>query len=240
MCGRFKLSASGAKIVQAFRIASHIDLLPRYNIAPGQDIATIRWQPETKERGLVMLRWGLVPAWAKEAKIGYSLINARAETLTEKPSFREAFRKRRCLIPADGFYEWRQVNAKRKQPYAITMKDSCIFAFAGLWEQWQDKVTGEIIESCTVITTAPNEICAPIHDRMPVILAPQNYAAWLGEESATQDQLTSILKPYPADRMTTYPIAPQIGTAKNDSPLLAEPMADQEPPDMNQQRAFIF
>src|SRR5438477_11274422 len=165
-------------------VADPVSAAPRTlaTVAPTQDILAVRFNPETKERALDMLRWGLVPYWAKDIKIGFSLINAKAETVAEKPAFREAFTKRRCIIPADGFYEWKKLDAKTKQPYAIVMKDRSVFGFAGLWERWKDKVSGEIVQSCAIVTTEPNEVCAPIHNRMPVILSPENYARWLGEE----------------------------------------------------------
>ncbi len=172
-----------------------------------------------------MLWWGLVPFWAKETKIGYSLINAKAETVAEKPAFRDAFKSRRCLIAADGFYEWKKIGAKTKQPYAITMKDRGLFGFAGLWERWTDKASGEVVRSCSIITTTPNEVCAPIHDRMPVIVAPEDYGKWLGEESADPLRLPQMLKPYPAERMTCFPVDSRVGNVKNDDAALVEAIA---------------
>jgi len=149
--------------------------LAHYKIAPMQDVLVVRADPGGSGRMLAMLRWGLAPYWATDKKIGYSLINAKAETVAEKPAFREAFAKRRCIIPAEGFYEWKKLDAKTKQPYAIVMRDRSVFGFAGLWERWKDKATGETVQSCTIITTEPNEVRAPIHNRMPVILDPANY-----------------------------------------------------------------
>ena len=172
------------------------------------------------------LRWGLIPFWAKDAKVGYSMINAKAETITEKSSFREPFKSRRCIIPADGFYEWKQTGPKTKQPYAIVMKDRSVFGFAGLWERWKDKASGgELVESCTIVTTEPNAVCAPIHNRMPVILEPEGYATWLGEREASQDELLGLLRPYSAEKMTAFPIGRKVGNVKNDGPELLEPMA---------------
>src|SRR5438477_11225597 len=180
MCGRFVLKAPFSELVRLYNVTNNINLEPRYNIPPTEDVAVVR--SHDGNRTLDMLRWGLVPYWAKDIKIGFSLINAKAETVAEKPAFREAFTKRRCIIPADGFYEWKKLDPKTKQPYAIVMKDRSVFGFAGLWERWKDKVSGEIVQSCAIVTTEPNEVCAPIHNRMPVILSPENYARWLGEE----------------------------------------------------------
>src|SRR5690348_5913773 len=150
------------------------------------------------------------------------MINPKAETVAEKPAFREAFRARRCLIPADAFYEWKRLGPKEKQPYAIVMRDRSLFALAGLWERWKDRASGEIVRSCTIITTTPNEVCAPIHDRMPVILDPENYGRWLGEEDADPVRLLMMLTPFPAERMTCFPVDPKVGNVKNDEPALME------------------
>jgi putative SOS response-associated peptidase YedK len=167
----------------------------------------------------------LVPYWAKDIKIGYSLINAKAETVAEKPAFRDAFKSRRCLIAADGFYEWKKLDAKTKQPYAITMKDRSLFGFAALWERWADKTSGEVVRSCSIITTTPNEITAPIHDRMPVIVAPEDYGKWLGEEEADPVRLLQMLKPYPAELMMAFPVDPKVGNVRYDEAALIEPLA---------------
>jgi putative SOS response-associated peptidase YedK len=188
-----------------------------------QDILAVRFNPESKERTLDALRWGLVPFWAKDIKISYSLINAKAETVAEKPAFREAFRSRRCLIAADGFYEWKKLDGKAKQPYAITMKERGLFGFAGLWERWNAKASGEVVRSCTIITTTPNEVCAPIHDRMPVIVAPEDYAKWLGEEEADPVRLLQMLKPFSANAMMAFPVDTRVGNVKNDESALLEP-----------------
>lgn len=198
-----------------------INTRAHYNVASTQDVLAVVGNPETKARRGEMMRWGLVPFWAKDVKIGYSLINAKVETVAEKPAFREAFKKRRCIIPADGFYEWQRLDAKRKQPFAIMMKDRSVFGFAGLWEKWTDKASGEVIRSCTIITTEPNALCAPIHNRMPTILDPKNYAKWLSEEPAT---LAAMLKPFPANRMEAFKIGPRIGNVKFDDPSLVEPV----------------
>jgi putative SOS response-associated peptidase YedK len=226
MCGRFLASKSPDEIARWFATRNATpNSRPRYNVAPTQDILAVRFNPETKERTLDALRWGLVPFWAKDIKIGYSLINAKAETVAEKPAFREAFKSRRCLIAADGFYEWKKLDAKTKQPYAIAMKDRSLFGFAGLWERWTDKASGEVVRSCTIITTTPNEVCAPIHDRMPVIVAPEDYAKWLGEDEVDPVRLLQMLKPFPAEKMTCSPVDRRVGNVKNDEAALIEPVA---------------
>src|SRR5713226_4724861 len=226
MCGRFLMSKSPEEVARWFATRNAtLNSPPRYNIAPTQDVLTVRFNPETGQRTLDALRWGLVPYWAKDIKIGYSLINAKAETVAEKSAFREAFKSRRCLIAADGFYEWKKLDAKTKQPYAITMRDRSLFGFAGLWERWKDKASGEVVRSCTIITTEPNEVCAPIHDRMPVIVAPEDYGKWLGEESTDPLRLPQMLKPYPAERMTCFPVDSRVGNVKNDDAALVEAIA---------------
>lgn len=224
MCGRYKLSETYNELARLFGLSNSINLRPRFNIAPTQDVLAVVDDAETKGRRGEMMRWGLVPVWAKDVKIAYSLINAKAETVAEKPAFRDALKNRRCIIPADGFYEWQKLDAKGKQPYAIVMKDRGVFGFAGLWERWTDKASGEVIRSCTIVTTEPNALLAPIHNRMPVILEPDGYAKWLGEQPATNDELRALLKPYSAKRMDAFKIGPRIGNVKNDEPSLVEPV----------------
>jgi putative SOS response-associated peptidase YedK len=227
MCGRFLASKSPEEVARWFRTRNPVPNAPsRYNVAPSQDVLVVRFNPETRERQLDPLRWGLVPYWAKDVKIGYSLINAKAETVAEKAAFREAFNARRCIIPADGFYEWQTIpGTKTKQPYCIAMKDRGLFGFAGLWERWKDRASGEVVRSFSIITTTPNEVCSPIHDRMPVILDPESYARWLGEEPTEPVRLLGMLKPFPAERMEAFPVGPRVGNVKNDDPALIEPLA---------------
>jgi putative SOS response-associated peptidase YedK len=175
-----------------------------------------------KGRELAMLRWGLVPFWAKDLKIGYRTINARAETVASKPAFRAAFRQRRCLIPADGFYEWK-TQSGGKQPYYIRLKHNHLFAFAGLWEHWKSE-TGEIMESCTIIVTNANELVRSIHDRMPVILNPNDYETWLLPSKNSTDYLTALLKPYPAEQMTAYSVNVSVNNPKHEDPSCIEPL----------------
>lgn len=222
--GRYKLTVSFREIVRLYNLTNSVNLPSRYNIAPTQDVLVVIDDGATKQRRGEMMRWGLVPFWAKDAKIGYSLINAKAETVAEKPAFRDAFKKRRCIIPADGFYEWQKIDAMRRQPYLIAMKDDRPFSFAGLWEKWTDEASGEVIRSCTIITTEPNALCAPIHNRMPVILDPSSYARWLGKRPVTSNELQGMLRPYPANEMKAIKIGPRIGNVKYDEPSLVEPL----------------
>jgi putative SOS response-associated peptidase YedK len=169
------------------------------------------------------MRWGLVPFWAKDAKIGYSTINAKAETITTSPAFREAMKRRRCLVPAYWFYEWKKIDVKSKQPHAIALQDGSLFAFAGLWETWKDKATGQTLETYTVITTDPNELMQTLHNRMPVILHRQGYERWLA--SADPAQLpVDLLKPFPAEEMKAWPVSQDVGNVRNNRPELVEPI----------------
>lgn len=221
MCGRFVRSSSAAAIAKFFGVAAS-DIPPSYNIAPTQPVAAIVHSPDVGLQ-LQSLRWGLIPSWAKDPTIGSKLINARAETVAEKPSFRSAFRQRRCLIPADGFYEWQQVpSSRQKQPYFIGLQDEGLFAFAGLYEQWHSP-EGEISNTCTIITTTANELVEPIHERMPVILAPENYDLWLDRSRCEVDRLHELLAPYPADAMQIYPVSRIVNSPKNNSPECKQP-----------------
>lgn len=216
MCGRFALSAPVDTIRRHFNIREEVDLPPRYNVAPGQQVAVVRFGNSGNE--LVTLKWGLVPFWAKDTKIAYKLINARAETMDEKPSFRNSFKKYRCLIPADGFYEWREIPGRKiKQPYFIRMEEGGLFGLAGLWSTWEDKSSGEVIESCTIITTEPNTLLGEIHSRMPVILSPGQYESWLSP-SADPKTLKKMCKPFAAKAMTLHPVSSLCNSPKNDTP----------------------
>ena len=221
--GRHKPTVPSREIVRLYNLTNSVNLPARYNIAPTQDVLVVVDDAETNMRRGEMMRRGLVPFGAKDAKIGYSLINAMAETVAEKPAFREAFKKRRCIVVADGFYEWQKIGSKRKRPYLIAMKDERPFGFAGLWETWTDQASGETIRSCTIITTAPNAVCAPIHNRMPVILDPGDYVRWLGERPVTSNELQEMLRPYYGKPMKATKIGPKIGNAKNEGPELVQP-----------------
>lgn len=189
-----------------------------YNIAPQSVQPVVRQGRDTGEREFGLLRWGLVPFWAKDAKIGYSTINARAEEAAQKPAFREALRKRRCLIPADAFYEWERSDPKNKQPFAIALKSGEPYAFAGLWERWRPK-EGEALETFTILTTDANEVLEPIHNRMPVILEPKDYERWL--EPAAEDRLpVDLLRPFAAEQMIAWPVSSRVGNVRNNDPEL--------------------
>ncbi len=214
MCGRFTQTATPEALAHQFDVHSFPLLPPRYNIAPSQPVAAIRIDPETTTRRLVLLRWGLIPSWAKDPKIGAQCINAKAETVAEKPSFRAAFRKRRCLVVATSFYEW-QVQGMMKQPMWIGLKDKRPFAFAGLWEQWQPP-EGEAIESCTILTTEPNEFMRPIHHRMPVMLPATSYTQWLDPTIQDIHALQALLRPYPGEELTAYPVSTLVNNPRHD------------------------
>ena len=214
MCGRFTLRTPTKDIVRAFGLADAPDLKPRYNIAPTQQVAAIKLDPETGTRRLSLLRWGLIPSWADDPSIGNRLINARAETVAIKPTFRSAFKKGRCLIVADGFYEWKKVG-KTKQPFFIRLKDDEPFAFAGLLEHWHRG--DQVIDSATIITTEPNELMEGIHNRMPVILWPDDYDLWLEPDFHGEGKLLEMLRPYPAEEMTAYPVSTVVNNPRNET-----------------------
>jgi putative SOS response-associated peptidase YedK len=225
MCGRFTLWISLeelAEVMPWLTIPGGLDsLTPRYNIAPTQPIAVV---PNNGERALDFFVWGLIPSWAKDPAIGSRMINARGETVAEKPSFRAAYRRRRCLILADGFYEWQAVpGQKRKQPVYIHLKSGEPFAFAGLWERWQSEYGDEVL-SATIITTTPNDLLAPIHNRMPVILPPAAYDRWLDPGEQPPGALDDLLAPYPASEMDTYPVSTTVNSPANDVPACIAPL----------------
>ena len=221
MCGRFALKAPPRSIQKHFHLPETVTLSPRYNIAPSQAIAVVRHLPGKSSRQLDMLRWGLIPHWAKDMKMGYKMINARAETLAQKPSFRAAFKKRRCLIAADGFYEWKH-SGKAKQPIYAHMKNGAVFGIAGLWESWNSP-GGIIVESCTIVTTSPNRLISKIHDRMPVILPPEQYETWL-QGSTPESSLQQILMPFPAEAMEAYKVSSEVNSPKHDTPTCISPV----------------
>lgn len=220
MCGRYTLKTPADVLAERFEIEeSPSSLIPSYNIAPTQEVAAV--VEEDDKRKLEMCHWGLIPSWAKDPAIGNKMINARAETVHEKPSFRSAFKKRRCLILADGFYEWQKTDSG-KQPFYIHMKDGSPFAFAGLWETWKN---GEEIRSCAIITTEANDLMDEIHHRMPVILPPENYDLWLDPDFDEREPLTSLLRPYPDGAMEAYPVSRKVNRPANDEPGCIEPAA---------------
>jgi putative SOS response-associated peptidase YedK len=221
MCGRYTLKSGGDVIVGLFGLAEELEIEPRYNIAPTQQIPVVL---EEDGRKLEEMHWGLIPSWAKDPSIGSRMINARAETVSEKPSFRSAFKKRRCLIPADGFYEWAK-EPGGKQPYHLRLKDGSLFGFAGLWETWSGaEPGGEEVRSCTIITTEPNEVAWEVHNRMPVILPPDLYDAWLEPDNDDREELLSMLTSYPAEEMEAYPVSRRVNRPANDDQSVLEPV----------------
>lgn len=221
MCGRFSLFTPGEKIENQFGVTIDHDLEPRYNVAPTQPVAAVRLNQAGNAREFTYLTWGLIPSWSKDPKIGSRLINARSETVAEKPFFRSAFKRRRCLIPATGFYEW-QRQGDRKQPMFIYAADGDPFGLAGLWEIWQS-ADGSVIHSCTILTTEPNELMAEIHNRMPVIIHPDDYSMWL-EPGSNPDDAHHLLRPYESEKMAAYPVSTAVNSPQNDSPQLIEPV----------------
>ena len=204
MCGRYALHSHPEVVELTFGLSQIPAFQPRYNIAPTSQVLVL------KSTGAALVRWGLVPRWAKDPSIGAKLNNARAETVAEKPSFRDAYRKRRCLIPANGFYEWRR-EAGRKQPFYVRPAQGELFAFAGLWESWRD------LETCAILTTEANAVMRPIHDRMPVILAPGDHARWFGGEDG-------LLRPCPPEALCAYAVSPKVNDARHESPDLVAPL----------------
>lgn len=213
MCGRYTLTTPGDVLAAALGLESVPELPPRYNIAPSQPVAIVR-AGDARRRELALARWGLIPHWAKEATIGARTINARAETVAEKPAFRDSFRRRRCLIPADGFYEW-QKREGGKQPYLLRLRDGAPFAFAGLWSRWRDPGSGESLDTCAIVTTTPNELAATVHDRMPVILPATAYEEWLDPEAPGP---AALLAPFPAERMTAVAVSRRVNDPTHDAP----------------------
>lgn len=217
MCGRFTLRTPPAELAEIFSLIREPELRPRYNIAPGQPVAAIVFDEQRSPHELVMLRWGLVPSWAKDPKIGYRTINARADTVATKPAFRSAFRRRRCLIPADGFYEWQKLDAKHKQPYLISRRDERPFAFAGLYEHWSAP-DGAALDTCTIITTDANAPLSVLHDRMPVILDEAAYDVWLDPSRQDLAELEALLRPAPDDLLHFVPVSTLVNNPRNDTP----------------------
>ncbi|CAL8901953.1 SOS response-associated peptidase [Bacillus sp. FSL R7-0651] len=222
MCGRFTLFSEFDDIIKHFSIDEFLpedEYQPSYNIAPSQNILTVINDGSNNRLG--KLRWGLIPPWAKDKKIGYKMINARSETLTEKPSFRKPLINKRCIIPADSFYEWKRLDPKTKIPMRIKLKSSNLFAFAGLYEKWNTQ-DGNTLFTCTIITTKPNELMEDIHDRMPVILTQGSEKEWLNPKNSDTDYLKSLLKPYAAHDMEAYQVSSLVNSPKNNSPELIQ------------------
>jgi putative SOS response-associated peptidase YedK len=215
MCGRFALYSDPFVLARWFGVDSLPDYRPSYNVAPSQAVAIIRQQ--AGRRSMARVRWGLVPAWSKAAKTGFSTINARAETVASKPAFRAAFRQRRCLVPADGWYEWQALaNTQAKQPWFISSQAGKPLALAGLWELWQNP-QGGVLESCSIIVTEANDFMQPIHERMPVILAPASWDDWLSPATKDTQALHNFLKPYAGNDLTAWPVSVLVNSPRHDS-----------------------
>lgn len=211
MCGRYAQRTDPKKLAKEFKVAEAPAAEPRYNIAPTQEVLAVCNTPEGRE--MTFYKWGLIPSWAKDASVGAKLINARSETITEKPSFRDAFKRRRCLLPADGFYEWQRMGS-RKQPYFFRMRDERPFGFAALWERWEGE-DGRTINSCAILTTTANDVLRPVHDRMPVILCHEDYPLWLESDEREHKLLRELLRPYPAEGMVGHAVSALVNSPCN-------------------------
>ncbi|MHC4304965.1 MAG: SOS response-associated peptidase [Planctomycetota bacterium] len=220
MCGRYSLEARSSEIVEAFGLAEAISIPARYNIAPTQSVPIVRIDAETSDRRLQVVRWGLTPAWAKGPR---PIINARSETIAQKPSFRSSFKRRRCLVPATGFYEWQKVGSA-KQPFCIRQRGGGVFAFAGIWDQCRDE-DGNPAEAFAILTCAPNRTMEPIHNRMPVILEVAAYARWLDPQVQSPEPLADLLAPAPDERLTAYPVSSRVNSPAHDDAECIEPLA---------------
>lgn len=225
MCARFTLKTGAAELIDAFELAESPDELePRYNVAPSQRVAVVPNLPGP--RSVKLARWGLIPSWARDPKIAQKLVNARSETVAEKPSFRDALRFRRCLVLADGFYEWRK-HGGGKMPMYIRLRGGEPFAMAGLWETWRDPkapVQDALVHTCTLLTTTPNALMAPIHNRMPVILPREAWTTWLQPRDPGAELLLPLLQPYPAEAMRAVEVSPWVNSVRNDAPRCVEPV----------------
>jgi putative SOS response-associated peptidase YedK len=226
MCGRFTLHASPEQIAAQFDVAEPEQLADRYNIAPTQPVGIVRLDRSAAEREWALVHWGLIPSWAKDPGMASKMINARGETVAEKPAFRAALKRRRCLVPTDGFYEWKRTGSS-KQPYYIRLQDHKPFAFAGLWEIWTAP-DGSELQSCTIITTEANELMERLHDRMPVIIAPEDYKEWLGTgkdaDAKEVEQLRHLIRPFAADLMEAYPVSTKVNSPMQEGAVLIDPL----------------
>ena len=223
MCGRFTLSANPEAIAEVFEIKQVLDFKPTYNVAPTQNVLVVLNEEKTHQRIFEKLRWGLIPSWAKDFRIGAKLINARSETVAEKPAFRYSFKHRRCLIVADGFYEW-QKQKDKKQPFYFELQNKRPFTFAGLWDKWISP-QGEEIKTCTILTTTANKLLQPIHHRMPVILKQQEYDLWLDVQAQAPELLQQLLSSYPSEEMNTYQVSSFVNNPKHNSYQCIEPIS---------------
>lgn len=229
MCGRYYRRSDKQQIAEAFRLGlpTTFEILPSFNVCPQSFQPIVRLDEETGKRELAQARWGLVPFWANDPKIAYNTINAKAETLAASPAFREALKRRRCLVPLDGFYEWEPSGGKNKQPYAVSLASGGLFGVAGLWDRWKDKASGEWLDTFTVITTDPNEVMEPFHNRMPVILRPDDFQRWMdpGDDPGDPARLpVDLLRPYPAEEMKAWKVGAAVGNVRNDHSGLIAPL----------------
>ncbi len=233
MCGRYFQQRGPAAVARYFETVNAVpNLFASWNRAPTQDALVVRRHPETGARHLDALRWGLVPRWAKDPSVGSRMINARGESLAEKPAFRDAYVKRRCIVTADGFYEWR-AEGKAKQAFAVAMRDGALMPLAGLWEGWRGP-DGTILRSCTIVTTEATPRLRSVHERMPVILPPEAWPLWLGEAPAEQAEIQALIRPYPGDALAVWPVDNRVGrVAENDRDLLRRDPLAVPPPELD-------
>lgn len=227
MCGRYTLTTPGEVIAEIFDLSEEPEVAARYNVAPTQEVAAIRADEESGERRFVTLRWGLVPHWADDPSIGNRMINARAESVADKPAFRASFKKKRCLVVADGFYEWQKVAGGKKQPWYFRLESGEPFAFAGLWASWNRGENGPL-ETCTLLTTDANGLVKKAHHRMPVILAPEDVDLWLDPKATDREPLEEILRPYDPSKMIAFPVSTRVNSPANEDPSVIQPLGDAE------------
>ena len=225
MCGRYRLGRGRAAFAKVFGVTpDDYEWSPRFNVAPTQMAPIVRQHASAPRRWIADARWGLVPYWATDLSIGAKMINARSEEAAAKPAFRESLKRRRCLVPADGFYEWQKIG-KAKQPYCFQLKDESVFAFAGLWDRWKD-ASGKTIETFSILTTTPNALTVEVHDRMPVILPPESYELWLDPGFSNLKEIIEMLKPYEAGLMKKHPVSSRVNAVVNDGAECAEPVSE--------------
>lgn len=239
MCGRYTLSTPGDVLAELFGLPEVPEVEGRYNIAPTQEVAAVRADEEGGGRRFGLLRWGLVPHWADDPSIGNRMINARSETVAEKPAFRTSFKRRRCLVLADGFYEWKKVEGGKKQPWYFRLESGDPFAFAGLWSHW-DKGEEGPIESCTLLTTDANPLVKKVHPRMPVILDPDEYDPWLDPDLQDRERLEAALDAFDPARMIAYPVSTRVNSPANDDPAVIEPQGEAERAGPEEEQAELF
>ena len=241
MCGRYTLTAPGDVLAELFGLDEWPEVEARYNVAPTQEVAAVRVDEVGGGRRFVRLKWGLVPPWADDPAIGNRMINARSESVAEKPAFRSSFKRKRCLVLADGFYEWRKVEGGKKQPWYFRLQSGEPFAFAGLWASW-NKGGGPPVESCTILTTDANPLVSTVHPRMPVILDPEEYDLWLDPSVEDRERLEAALDPLDVEKMIAYPVSTRVNSPANDEPSVIEPQGEAEraSPEAEEQQPELF